>query len=188
MKSKTIILISLIVIILFSNWTPASTAQAATTNDANASGMLQLVIKNKGSEQVKVTLIGPETYTFNANPGKNFYQVQSGKYKFEYKACNVDKKGTIEVKKNGQIFNIEKCKTKNGKGAGEISVTVKNDTSGYIRLVLTGPASYDFSLKPGSNTIKVLKGKYQYIAYGCGATISGTVKIRRWFEWKFFCY
>ena len=54
------------------------------------------------------------------------------------------------------------------------TVKIDNDTGGPVWLNLSGPATYNLSLPACNSTITVQRGKYTYIAYGCGvASLSG---------------
>jgi len=68
-----------------------------------------------------------------------------------------------------------------------VSVRIKNDTGGNISISLSGPASYSFSFTPGNHTIQVLPGTYSYTAWGCGSSLSGTKKLSKGDEWRFYC-
>jgi hypothetical protein len=148
----------------------------------------KLVLNNKTGETIKVTLTGPMTYTFTLQPGKTSQDVKPGKYRYSYQACQGEKKGTVEVKKNGTLLVLAACPKNQKASSGEVNVKIKNDTGGTVWLNLSGPATYSFSLAPGKSTITVLKGRYNYTAYGCGgASVSGTKQIRSNMEWRFWC-
>jgi hypothetical protein len=148
----------------------------------------KLVLNNKTGQVVKITLSGPVTYTFTLQPGKTSQDVKPGKYRYSYQACQGEKKGTLEVKKNGTLLTLAACPKNKKPGGGEVTVKIKNDTGGTVWLTLTGPANYNFTLNPGRSTITVLKGKYSYKIYGCGGgTATGTRQIGNNLEWRFWC-
>ena len=66
------------------------------------------------------------------------------------------------------------------------SITIKNDTGGYMTLYLTGPGSFSFELAPGTHTISVCPGAYSFTGYGCGgAYLNGTMNSGE--EHTFWC-
>jgi len=180
----------LIAALMISAWTPIpvnlnppqeNSSQAAATS-------VQLVVNNKTGETLNLSLKGPATYNWNINPGKTTQTVVPGKYKYTYKACGGQKSGTVEAKKTGKVLTLAACNQKGAKAAGMVNVKIRNDTGGYVQLNLTGPATYTFSLAPGNSTIQIIKGKYQYTAWGCGgASVSGTKQLGGGITWTFFC-
>lgn len=148
----------------------------------------KLVLNNKTGQAVKITLTGPMTYYFTLQPGKTSQDLKPGKYRYSYQACGGEKKGTVEVKKNGTVLTLAACPKNKKSGGGDVTVKVKNDTGGTVWLTLSGPANYNFTLAPGKSTITVLKGKYAYTIYGCGGgSASGTRQIGGNLEWRFWC-
>jgi hypothetical protein len=180
----------LIAALMISAWTPIpvnlnppqeNSSQAAATS-------VQLVVNNKTGETLNLSLKGPATYNWNINPGKTTQTVVPGKYKYTYKACGGQKSGTVEVKKNGKVLTLAACNQKGAKVGGVVNVKIRNNTGGYVQLNLTGPATYSFSLAPGNSTISVIRGKYQYTAWGCGgASISGTKQLGGGKTWTWWC-
>ena len=66
------------------------------------------------------------------------------------------------------------------------SITINNDTGGYLTLYLTGPGSFHFELPTGTHTISVCPGAYSYTGYGCGgAYLNGTMNSGE--EHTFYC-
>ena len=56
------------------------------------------------------------------------------------------------------------------------NININNNTGGKLRLNLSGPADYSFSLEPGGTSLSVCSGTYTYFAYGCGnATRMGKI-------------
>lgn len=66
------------------------------------------------------------------------------------------------------------------------SITIINNTGGYITLYLSGPGSFSFELPAGTHTISVCPGAYSYTVYGCsGAYLNGSMNSGE--EHTFFC-
>ncbi len=191
MKSKISILI-IIAALLISGWAPMPaswTSQVENTSAQAAATNLKIVINNKTGETISLSLKGAANYNWTVKPGKSTFDLAPGKYKYSYKACNGQKNGTVEVKKNGQVLTLAACKAKGASGGGTVGVVIQNDTGGYIRINLTGPATYSFSLGAGKSTINVIKGKYTYTVWGCGgASLSGVKQLKGKITWTFWCY
>lgn len=183
MKSKVFLIIVLVTFLLsgYMPGAPVQTARAAETTT------LSLLITNKTGETLQLNLVGPQTYTFTVPPGKSTQLVEPGKYKYTYLACQGKKSGTFTISKDGKKLLLASC-SKNQKGK-LVRVKIDNKTGGFVWINLVGPASYQFSLKPGNSEIWVIKGKYTYTAFGCGgASRSGTYKLRSGMTWSWFCY
>lgn len=156
---------------------------------SQTTGTIQMVVNNKTGEKFNLVMTGPATYKWMVNTGKQTFSMLPGKYKYTYKACGgTEKTGTIQVKKDKQILTLAVCKQEKKPSGGLKQINIQNNTGGTVTLILTGPASYRFSLKSGKSTIMVLKGTYQFTAYGCGgASISGTKKLGGKAVWKWWC-
>ncbi|MCU0488014.1 MAG: hypothetical protein MUE67_03565 [Anaerolineales bacterium] len=188
MKIKLVIAV-IISALLLSGWAPVPIDWGAKQEETSQAAVatLTLVINNKTGETFTLTMKGPSTYTWTIKPGKNTQTIVPGKYKYNYKACGgTAKNGTVEVKKNNQTLVLAVCKQKAGDKA--VSVTIQNNTGGYMTLSLTGPATYRFQVKPGKSTINVIKGKYTYTAWGCGgSSASGTKNLKGGTIWTWWC-
>lgn len=69
-----------------------------------------------------------------------------------------------------------------------VKIPIQNNTGGSLTLTLSGPAQYSFTLGPGKHTITVVKGTYNFTAYGCGgASDSGSRVLKSGIEWEWFC-
>lgn len=189
MKFKYIILM-IIAALLMSAWgpMPVNWIAANEENAATASAStLTVNVNNKTGETITLKMTGSTNYTFTIKAGKSTINVAPGKYKYTYQACQGQKKGTVEVKKNNTNLVLAAC-NKNQKAAGGlVKIVIQNNTGGYITLNLTGPSTYQFSLGTGKSTISVAKGTYQYVVYGCGASLTGTKKFNGKFVWTFWC-
>jgi hypothetical protein len=181
----------LVAALLISAWTPMSVSwNAPQENSVQAAATtLQLVVNNKTGATVDLSLKGPAgSYNWRVKEGKSTFSVVPGIYKYSYTACGKQVSGSVHVRKNAQVLNLAACAKKATKGAGVVNVKIRNNTGGYVQLNLSGPATYSFSLAPGSSTISVIKGKYQYSAWGCGgASISGTKQLGGGSTWTWWC-
>lgn len=182
MKNKLFLVVVMLAVML-SGWMPGASAQAAEGDT------LSLFINNKTGETVQLNLIGPQNYTFTVLPGKSTQLVQPGKYKYNYLACQGKKTGVFTISKNGKQLVLAACSKNQKQKNKEVKIRIDNRTGGLVWLTLVGPTTYQFSLKPGSSAIWVIKGKYTYTAYGCGgASVSGTRQLRNGMLWSWYCY
>jgi hypothetical protein len=55
------------------------------------------------------------------------------------------------------------------------SIEIQNDTGAAMSLILSGPYSYSFWLGTCTTNISVCPGSYDYTAYGCGSSATGTM-------------
>lgn len=180
----------LLVMALVSAWSlPPGDALAAEQTDildlalespTAVTGTVRLTVNNKtGAVLETLTFIGPQTYTFyNVPTGKSIYEVAKGKYRVTYKACGANKTKVVNIQSNYK-FNTVACPV--------ARIRVTNETGGTLTLLLSGPASYRFSLPPGNTVILVLKGTYQFTGYGVCGTDRGTFKAQGRMYWNWWC-
>jgi hypothetical protein len=149
----------------------------------------QLVIVNKNKAPVTVYIYGPSYHTVVAKSGKTKLPVSEGTYQYSFSTdCGGYQSGSIQVKKSGGQLVIPACKTdKAAKGEKAAKVTIVNDTGSTLTLILSGPAYYTFYLQPGKTKIDVIQGKYEYSAYGCSDSESGSIRLRSGFKWYWYC-
>lgn len=166
-----------------------TTVAPAIASQANAADKIQVQIQNKTGEQVRISLTGPTSYSFNLSTGKNKVEVVPGKYSYSYTACSGQTlTGKFNAKKVGATLTLPKCKKSGGGDTKEVKVTIKNNTGGSITIYLSGPKSYVFSFGTGTSKMSVVPGKYNFTVYGCGAAISGTKNFKGGgLVWMFWC-
>lgn len=135
-----------------------------------------LHIHNNTEEPVKVTLTGPDDYSFTVNPGKTVKTVVEGTYTYSFKPCDEKITGEITVEDNLQWLIIEKCPPE-----PEFAKFVVNSHLGEALTVsLVGPQSYDLSVTLGQNKFPFLQtGFYSYTYTACDGTQTGLVRIEK---------
>jgi hypothetical protein len=142
-----------------------------------AKDKVQVQFQNKTGASVRITLTGPATVYLTLSNGKTKSELAPGTYKYSYDACGKTNTGTFKVRKAGDNLTLPKCNTGGGGGGGEGKIKIKNDTGGTITIIMSGPQSYTFYVSSGTSQLSVVKGKYNYTAYGCGgASTSGSIK------------
>jgi hypothetical protein len=163
----------------------------ATVVPALAADTVKVQFQNKTGSEVTISLSGPASYSLRLPTGKTNAEVVPGRYTYSYKACDGQTfKGNFNARNAGATLNLPKCKKDNsGGGGGEIKVTVKNSTGGTLTIYLSGPATYSFSFGTGNTKISIVPGKYNYTAYGCGSSDTGTRNFKGGGStWTFWCY
>jgi uncharacterized surface anchored protein len=149
-------------------------------------GKAQLVVDNRTSGTLYVTLSGPKAYWFNT--GKNgkatFKDIDPGKYTITVtsSACTgaltyeKNMKGTVTLK--GFKCVAQRLGLIDQKVA---KLTVDNRTGGTLYISLQGPTTYYFTAsKQGKNTFNdILPGKYKgtVTSSSCGGSISFSISM-----------
>jgi hypothetical protein len=145
-----------------------------------------LKISNKAGSDVQVSLQGKLPYFLSAAAGASKHEIRRGSYQYSYYACGKWQSGELQINKNTVEFKIAACQTA---ASGGVKVVIDNDTFGLLTLHLTGPQEYWFRVSPGTESVQVFKGTYNYSAWGCGgASISGKKKITSKVNWRFWCH
>lgn len=140
----------------------------------------QIIINNKTTVAITVTLTGTQPYTIYALPGTTTQQVTAGMYKYSYKACGLTKKGTLNAKGRVAKLTIAACPS--------VTINIKNYGGTNLTINLNGPASFNFTVSPHSTyRIKIPKGTYDWTAYWCGGSKSGTHNFTNSGVWWFTC-
>ena len=144
-----------------------------------------LKITNKSGADVLVSLQGNVPYSLSAAAGASKHEIRRGTYQYKYYACGKWQSGEIAVNKKTVELKIASCQAAS---SGGVKVVIVNDTHGVLTLHLSGPQDYWFYISPGKETVEVVKGTYDYTAWGCGgASMSGTRKINSKINWRFWC-
>lgn len=144
-----------------------------------------LRIINKSGSDVKFSLRGKLPYLLNANVGTTKHEIRRGDYQYSYYACGDWQSGELQINKSTIEFKILSCQQAT---SGGVKVVIENDTFGLLTLHLEGPQEYWFHISPGTETVQVVKGTYNFTAWGCGgASKSGTKKITSKVNWRFWC-
>jgi hypothetical protein len=62
--------------------------------------------------------------------------------------------------------------------AATVNVTVQNRSAAQVRITLTGPYYYSFTLKTGKNPISMEPGTYTYSYFACEKTKTGKLTVK----------
>jgi len=117
--------------------------------------------------------------------GKNIIQLPSGRYNYQYTACNIESSGKIDIP-SGKAMRIRPCKT--------TRIMIKNYTltespGTGLTLRLTGPVNYYFVITQSSEKLTVQQGTYKFTLRGCGKLIdSDTITFdTAQYRWPIHC-
>jgi hypothetical protein len=133
-------------------------------------------------------------------PGETkIYTPVRGEYKMTLFSCgqytnkelDLSKHKTMIVPKCGYVAFNGKAppgKIDAGKIIKLVRVTIENNTDNYMKVILTGPATYVFTFaKDEAKVYTISKGDYDYTMYGCGGTVKGTITAHAHKVIKFKC-
>lgn len=177
----------IILSLLLSSLSPIWETPLAFAQEPSAAATTKLLVNNKTGKTVDLNLQGQATYKLTIKPGKETFPVQPGRYQYTYKACGKKVNGALVVPELGFVLTLPGCSSQT-KPAETVAIVIHNETHAQVHLQLRGPAQYDFYIDPGKKTVVVVKGKYDYTAWGCGSTLTGTLKFMKYRELWLYCY
>ena len=150
-------------------FTTASSALAAKTWVLN--------IHNNTEDTVKITLTGPENYSFDVAPGKYYKEVEEGDYTYKYGACNQKVEEDITVEDSLQWIIIDPCTA----ALEYAKFAVDSRIPSPITLKMDGPQSLELQIDPleRNRFISLPVGFYAYSYDACGGTYGGEVRLTK---------
>jgi len=166
------------------------------------SDLVRFTFVNKSDHLASLRLYGNDQfYYFLLRPGETkVYTPVRGEYKMTFFSCgqyinkelDLTKQYTLVVPSCGTYAFTGKKLPPGKIDGGEIiklvRVTIENDTDKYMKLILTGPATYVFTFgKDEAKVYTISKGEYDYTMYGCGSTYTGTVTAHAHKTMRFRC-
>ena len=154
------------------------------------SELVGFTFKNNSDRLASLRLYGNgQFYYFLVFPGETkYYTPVRGEYNMSFFSCgqyindklDLTKKYTLVVPPCGtKAYNNNPKAPANVIDAGRIlklvKVTFENETDKYMKVILTGPATYVFSFNADQDkTYTISKGSYDYTLYGCGGSFTGS--------------
>lgn len=133
-----------------------------------------LNIHNNTEGDVKITLTGPDNYSFTMAKGKLFKPVEEGTYKYTYTACGEKFSGEIEVDSDLVWLVIEPCDAL----PIYIKFVIDSHLDAGIAVAMVGPQTYTLTTALGHNKFLAIQaGFYIYTYDACGTTITGEVRV-----------
>lgn len=184
LKTRLLIAISLAAILLTTVFAayPAQTAQASTRT-------MTLTIENRSSSGISLRLSGPYQYYMEVASGKTqSFTINRGTYNYTLKGCGMTVKNSIELIRDTIMINpvcgarvrtipADRSKIDLSNDIRVVPVTVESELTIKTFVILTGPSTYVFTLKPNQELdVTIGKGTYKVTYYACG------VNVKRQFE------
>jgi hypothetical protein len=147
---------------------------------------------NKSDRLASLRLYGNgQFYYFLLFPGESkYYTPVRGEYDVTFFSCgqyvnrelDLTKQYTLVVPPCGTVAYNKKPPAgvvDGGKILKLVKVTFENETEGYMKVILQGPATYVFSFnKDQDKTYTISKGEYTYTLYGCRGSFNGSFYAR----------
>jgi hypothetical protein len=153
-----------------------------------AQDLVGFTFSNQSDKIASLRLYGNDQfYYFFLKPGETkYYTPVRGEYKMSFFSCGQYVNKPLDLTKQYKLV-VPPCGTVayNGKAPAKVidggkilklvKVTFVNDTERYMKVIMTGPATYVFSFnKDEEKTYTISKGEYDYTVYGCGGSFKGT--------------
>ncbi len=145
------------------------------------SDLIRLTINNRNTGPMYLRLSGPTFYYLSVeDETRTNFTIERGKYDYSLTACGATTTGSLDLSSN-KILVMPVCGGNAGKSSQNpakvdlstehklVRVSVENETSGRALVILTGPATYVFSLEKNKEyTYTVVRGEYDVQVYACG--------------------
>jgi hypothetical protein len=181
-KTWQLILVSILLSTLLVAAAPAPLSKNSTGN------LIRLTVINYSDKPVYLYLRGAAFYYLPVNAGETkYYTPEAGVYDYELISCGVTVRGVLDLTKQLKLV-VPECGQKGGKDTGSpntidagalirlVRVTLKNEATGKILVILDGTNDYVFLLAAGEEKeITIPKGYYQFTQYGCGPVKFGNL-------------
>lgn len=138
-----------------------------------ADGSVKIVVDNKSDSAGKLTISGPQYYSFDLKAGKNRFNVVSGTYSYSFFGCGRYQYGSFDAARNNARLTLD-CQA--AAGAEMVPLKVNNQSGSEFTLTLSGDGYYRFTIKKGANAFEIKAGQYSYSYDACGSQESGKLK------------
>jgi hypothetical protein len=145
---------------------------------------VKLTIDNRANSGISLSLSGPGAYYFQvAKETKQSFTVNQGVYKYTIKGCGMTVKNELDLSQDtilinpvcgGSIRTIPKDLSKIDLSADikVVPVTVSSELTYKTFVILTGPSTYVFTLKPDQDlAVTIGRGTYTVRYYACGVNV-----------------
>ena len=146
------------------------------------SDLIRLTINNRNNSSLYLRLKGPSYYYLTVlDETRTDFTIERGEYDYSLTACGATTTGTMDLKSN-KILVMPICGGNAGVSSKNpdkvdlskehklVPIEIENDTSSRALVIMTGPASYVFSLEK-NKTYKdytIVRGDYDLQIYACG--------------------
>jgi hypothetical protein len=194
-KTRLLISISLAAILLAAVFAayPAQPAQASTRT-------ITLTIDNRNSSGITLILSGPYRYNLAvAGETSESFTINHGTYKYTIKGCGMTVKNEIELKRDtiminpvcgGKIRTIpaDRSKIDLSNDIRVVPVRITSELTYKTFVILTGPSTYVFTLKPDQElNVTIGKGLYEVRYYACGVNIKRQFQAYKNAKLRLYC-
>ncbi len=173
----TTLLLAALVISLVVATIPLGAAQASP-------GSISLTIDNRATSGISLALQGPGVYMLKVGgEASQVYKVLHGIYSYTLKGCGMTVTGKLTLTQDTTLINpvcggnvraIPKDPSKVNLGSllKVVPVKISSDLKYQVQVILTGPSTYVFTLKPEQDlAVTIGKGTYQVSYYACGVNV-----------------
>jgi DNA-directed RNA polymerase subunit N (RpoN/RPB10) len=182
-----ILIATLIVAVLAAALMPLFSPRAQAAQD-----LIRLTVENYSTSNLRIWLDGPKFYYFTvAGDSIKTFTIERGKYKFKVYGCGTTVKGTWNLNYNTRIVNPvcggntgttrpNSAVIDLGRYFRVVPITISNEVNQKVTLIMTGPTTVVFVLKPNEERhVTVGKGTYTIKYTACGAPVT-----RKWEAYK----
>ena len=149
---------------------------------AEPEDLVRLTVENRTTNYMYMWLSGPQFYYFVIKPeSTSYFTIESGSYRQTVRACGDTASKSVVIKTHTRmIMPMCGANAKNATGTGAavydlstlikiVRVTVVNESDTNLVAILTGPATYVFTVyEDDENVYTIAKGKYQVRYWACG--------------------
>jgi hypothetical protein len=180
-------MLGLAVLILLTAATPlpGRGVSFATTDPGD---LVRLTVENRTTGYIYMWLRGPEFYYMVIKPESTaVFTVERGTYTQTVRACGDTASKTIKINTHTrQVMPMCGANAKNLTQSGGaiydlselikiVKVTIDNEATTNLMVILTGPATYVFTvMEDDENDYTIAKGKYQVKYWACGKSATRT--------------
>ena len=155
-------------------------------------GSVTLTIDNRSSTGLTLTLRGPAYYFFKVASGDlHKYSVLRGTYSYVLTGCGMRTTGTLVIQQDTKMINPvcggnvraapkDNSKVDLGAKVKVVPVTISSDLPLTTKVVLTGPSTYDFFIKPDQDLeVTIGRGVYNVNYYACGVIVNREFEVQK---------
>lgn len=185
MKVKTslrfVLVLSLASIILLTAAVPFP-GRGVTAATLEPEKLVRLTVENRTTGTMYMWLAGPQSYYFVVKPESTSHlTIEPGSYRQTVRVCGDTASKSVEIKTHTRMI-MPMCGA-NAKNATEtgaavydlsnlikiVRVTIVNESTTNLFTILTGPATYVFTVsEDDENVYTIAQGKYQVKYWACG--------------------
>ena len=166
---------------------PGRGVSFATTEPVD---LVRLTVENRTTGYMYMWLKGPQSYYFVIKPeSTSHFTIEPGSYRQQVRVCGDTASKSVVIKTHTRMI-MPMCGTnaKNATSGGGavydlsnlikiVRVTVDNESDTNLFTILTGPATYVFTVnEDDENVYTIAKGKYQVRYWACGESATKTWK------------